>query len=120
MTSGRWRRVEELFDRAMEVPAGQREAWVREACAGDADLAGEVLSLLASDAAAGEGFVAAQVAPAVARLMEGGALMGAPVRVGPYRLVSELGRGGMGTVRFFMPPKPGYSRWNDPVIMFRS
>ena len=39
MTSGRWRRVEELFDRAMEVPAGQREAWVREACAGDADLA---------------------------------------------------------------------------------
>ncbi len=98
MTGGRWRRVEELFGGAMEVPAARREAWVREASAGDAELAEEVLSLLASDAAAGEGFVAGQVAPAVAKLMEGGGLMGAPVRVGPYRLVSELGRGGMGTV----------------------
>jgi serine/threonine protein kinase len=97
MKGERWERVGELFDGAMEVAEGERERWVRAACGEDGELAEEVLSLLASDAE-GEGFVAGQVAPAVAKLMEGGGLLGAPVRVGPYRLVSELGRGGMGTV----------------------
>jgi len=47
-----------------------------------------------SDAAVREGFVARQIEPAMASFLGSQA----PQRVGPYRIVGELGKGGMGTV----------------------
>src|SRR5687768_9552733 len=96
MTPTRWSRVGELFHAALEQPDEERMHWVCSACAGDAELRAEVLSLLGSDAVAGEGFIEKRMQPAVASLLQPD---GQPVvRVGPYRLVRELGRGGMGTV----------------------
>src|SRR4051794_37375515 len=96
MKAERWKQVEELFHRATELPVAVREAWLESACAGDATLRAEVRALLASDNVAG-GFVEGQVHGAIVEFHE---RQTAPAerRLGPYKLVRELGRGGMGTV----------------------
>jgi len=97
MTPERWQRVGELFHLALEQPAALQRQWVEAECAGDAELRAEVLSLLGSDALAGEGLIEKQIQPAMASLLQSQAQT-APMRAGPYRLVRELGRGGMGVV----------------------
>jgi serine/threonine protein kinase/tetratricopeptide (TPR) repeat protein len=103
--SDRWRRIEALLDEALEIPLGERERWLRDACP-DPTLQREVAELieagertdgflegLASDRAAElidrAGRATESAAPAAGRM---------PARVGPYRIERELGRGGMGTV----------------------
>lgn len=98
MTPERWRRLGELFHQALEVAPEERTAWADHACAGDAELRQELTSLLASDRAAGGGFVEDRVKSAVLSFYEESTPPGQVRRVGPYRLVRELGRGGMGTV----------------------
>ena len=98
MTPERWSRVGELFHAALEQPDTERKHWVESACAGDAELRAEVLSLLGSDAVAGQGFIENRIQPAVASLLHADGQPVISARVGPYRLVRELGRGGMGTV----------------------
>ncbi len=98
MTPESWKKVGELFHAALEVPASERRQWVEAACEGDPRLLAEVLSLLGSDAAAGEGFIAKRLEPVVASLLRSRAEPTRPERAGPYLLVRELGRGGMGTV----------------------
>ena len=93
MEESRWQRIEDLFQGALDRPAPQREVWLREQCAGDEELQAEVGRLLEHSGGAGE-----QLAAVVenARLaLDGDA---APRQMGPYRLVRELGRGGMGSV----------------------
>lgn len=91
MTAERWRQIEELFARLVDLPVGEREAVLAEA---SEEVRAEVMALLDSDAAAGE---------AIAERVGGGVQNwsgAAPVitHAGPYLLRSELGRGGMGTV----------------------
>jgi len=57
----------------------------------------EALALLASDEVAGA-FLEERIAPAVSAMTLAAAGPAEPERVGPYRLIRELGRGGMGTV----------------------
>ena len=52
MSEQRWRRIEEICHEALERAPVHREAFVREACAGDAALRGEVESLLANQSRA--------------------------------------------------------------------
>ena len=47
MKPERWRRIEELYHAALELEAGRREAFLEDACAGDAELRGEIDSLIA-------------------------------------------------------------------------
>jgi serine/threonine protein kinase/tetratricopeptide (TPR) repeat protein len=99
----RWQRIEELVDAALDVPVADRESWLGTACGDDAALLREVMQLIE----AGErpdAFLAEPVA-SLASNIAAGALPTAdepgvaiPLRVGPYRIVRELGRGGMGTV----------------------
>jgi serine/threonine protein kinase len=96
MTPERWQKVEEIFNHALELHSEERAAWLAEACQGDPELQSEVSSLLESDAAAG--FVGANVKAAVVSLNEENARESEGRRVGPYRLVREIGRGGMGAV----------------------
>jgi len=94
-----WRRIGEAFGAALARPAAEREAFLREACAGDPALEAEVRSLLAEHTLA-EGFLEAErielPIPQPEPLPEPPSLAGA--RVGAWRVIRELGRGGMGVV----------------------
>ena len=95
MTPETFGRAKEIFLDALEAPEGERAALVATRCGGDEALRREVEALLSSDQE-GAGFLervplpplpacdAEEVAP--------------PARVGPYRLLREIGRGGMGSV----------------------
>jgi eukaryotic-like serine/threonine-protein kinase len=98
MNPGRWEAVGELFERAISLPAGERTACVDRASDGDDELRREVISLLASHKAAPGGFVQEKIKNAVLSFHEMKLAATQTTRVGPYRLIRELGRGGMGTV----------------------
>jgi len=70
-------------------PAGERASWVAGACGDDAKMREEVLSLLAHESAPTQGAAEAAGGPLPADT---------PERVGPYRVIEVLGRGGMGVV----------------------
>jgi serine/threonine-protein kinase len=99
LTPERWQVVKSLFDAALEQPVASRERWLRSATADDPGLREEVESLLAALEAGRDRF---ERTPALSLGLlgdEDGA--GAPeagARVGPYRLIREVGRGGMGVV----------------------
>ncbi len=89
----RWQRLQALFDALIEIDAAEREAWL-DAHEADPALRREALALAAADAGADESITD--------RLREAAGELGEqPVsgtRLGPYRLLREIGSGGMGTV----------------------
>jgi serine/threonine-protein kinase len=94
MSNPRREQIEGLFEAALDLPPQERARFMREACAGDIELEREVLALLRAHEVA-EGVLEADAAGAAAELLEGRTRLR---RVGPYRIVEELGRGGMGVV----------------------
>ena len=97
MTPERWKRVNSLFHEALERNAADRVAFLQKATAGDDELRREVESLLASHNSAGE-FMEVPAYGVAPDLMfdEGSDLSGQTV--GPYRVLHEIGRGGMGVI----------------------
>jgi serine/threonine protein kinase len=98
MTSERWKAVGELFERAIALPAGERTMCVERASAGDHELRNEVFSLLASHKALPGGFVQEKIKKAIVAFHEANFGAARHRHIGPYRIIRELGRGGMGTV----------------------
>ena len=94
MDPERWRHLQDLFAAARPLPPDARERLLRDHAAVDSALVDQVRALLAADQSSGVLDAASPHLTSVARLLE----VEAPVRAGPYRLVSEIGRGGMGTV----------------------
>jgi tetratricopeptide (TPR) repeat protein/tRNA A-37 threonylcarbamoyl transferase component Bud32 len=95
VSSDRWQRCEELFHAALPLAEGEREAFLERSCADDAGLRVEVERLLDAHARAGD-FISSP-ALAAATAAEDGATWAGRL-VGPYRVVREIGRGGMGAV----------------------
>jgi serine/threonine protein kinase/tetratricopeptide (TPR) repeat protein len=94
MADSRWQRIEEIFERAADLPLDARPAYLDEACAADAALRREVESLLSHDHNTG-----AFVSHAVGRAAAAAATPDpAATQIGPYRITREIGHGGMGTV----------------------
>jgi serine/threonine protein kinase/tetratricopeptide (TPR) repeat protein len=97
MTPERWQQIRELLHVALEREPAERAAWLAHACEDDAALRSEVELLIASyeedqdfmetPAVAAESLFADE-----APLSSEGRLLGA------YRLIREIGQGGMGTV----------------------
>ena len=98
MQTERWQRLEEIFQLALDRPALSRAAWLDAACGGDFELRREVDSLLAAHATGDFDFTRAAFAEALKVLEQRTSGMHAGQRVGPYRIVRELGRGGMSRV----------------------
>ena len=97
MTPERWERIVVLFEEARERPVVERTRFL-ESAALDGEMRGAVEQLLRADASAfplldgSPRVLAAAVSPRLSAPRLAGQ------RVGPYTLVRELGRGGMGVV----------------------
>ena len=96
MSGNNWDRIQEIFFEAADLPISERDAFLARACNGDAGLRSEVESLLRADAAGGSAIAAAIESEVSALLDDDAPLVG--TRMGPYRLLKEIGRGGMGSV----------------------
>lgn len=94
--SNTWDRLESIFHAAMELPAAERDTFVREACGDDEELRREVARLIAADLGGID--LDGVVAGAASGVLEDHALAMATRRFGPYRILREIGAGGMGTV----------------------
>ena len=96
MEPERWQQIDKLLEAALEQEESQREAFLKEACRGDEALRQEVESLLEHQSEhfmeepavemAAEGLVKDQVQALVGKQM------------GSYKILSLLGKGGMGEV----------------------
>ena len=95
MNAERFQRCEELFHAAAELPPPERDAFLRERCADDPDLREEVERLLGAHARAAD-FISSPAIAAIDWVAAHESLEGR--LVGPYRVVREIGRGGMGAV----------------------
>jgi serine/threonine-protein kinase len=103
MDAQRWCRIAVIFDELVELPEVAREAALDRTCGADTALRGEVEALLRQDAARDELQTPlgapARVAADWAADPDGGSTRDASgLRIGPWRAVREIGRGGMGVV----------------------
>jgi serine/threonine protein kinase len=95
----RWKQVCEVLDRTIALPEPDRAAFLDSACGGDQQLRDEVESLLRSHQKAGSIFLRHPAADLNSALSEGGDQGSrAGRRVGVYRLIEQIGEGGMGEV----------------------
>src|SRR5262245_36062645 len=96
MNTERWRRIEELFRTVVDRPESERDNYLTRICDDDEELRLEVLSLLALDTS--EDFIRDPIASAVLSLTAKPEDDLPRERIGPYRVLRLIGRGGMGDV----------------------
>jgi hypothetical protein len=93
MTREQWERLKAVFLGALDQPTSDRKAWLAQACAGDTALLREVEALLRVHEG-DEEFLAEPArldSPDLETLTAG-------TRLGPYLVLEEIARGGMGIV----------------------
>jgi serine/threonine-protein kinase len=96
----RFRQVDALFDAVLDQPTGEQDAFLVREAGDDTGLRTEVQQLLAAHRASGD-FLERAAQPDAAPVLRGAwdaSPPAAPVHVGPFRIVREIGRGGMGAV----------------------
>jgi eukaryotic-like serine/threonine-protein kinase len=90
--------VKSIFGRALEMEStAERSAFLSEACAADPAIRAEVEDLLRAMAGAGD-FMKRPPAAATPTTPHGPILEGPGTRIGPYKLLQQIGEGGMGVV----------------------
>ncbi len=99
MEAKRWHKLQELFHGALERQPGERHAFLDESCDGDLTLRDQALALLEASAEAETAIEMAirhtlERSTASAERETGSGER----RIGPYRLLGVLGRGGLSTV----------------------
>ena len=99
MSTERWERTKQILEGALRLASDQREVYLDSACGTDRELRAEVESLIASHEAAGSQFLAGG-ASEILQLTSSRNMPKAQLNqvIGHYRLVEEVGRGGMGIV----------------------
>src|SRR5689334_13334679 len=90
MDQSRWHEVTQIFSAALEITDSESRARLVEERTADKDVQAEVLALLANWEEGGEQEPSA--------FSERQSFLGTGDRIGPYRILREVGRGGMGVV----------------------
>ncbi|HLL73116.1 MAG TPA: tetratricopeptide repeat protein [Pyrinomonadaceae bacterium] len=120
MTPERWKQVEEVFQAALDLPRDERPRFIAETCAADAALRGQVEALVAQYEEAGDfieepAFVLNNFNPGSVPFrttapssFEDDPMAGA--RIGAYKIVREIGRGGMGAVYLAVRADSAYQK----------
>ena len=93
----RWRQVRDLFERALEQEPADIAAWLDREGVVDRQIRSELLSLLDHHKSAGS-FLVEPAADRLPDLMADDRPLEPGQIVGPYSIVREIGRGGMGRV----------------------
>src|SRR5437867_3675107 len=98
MTPQRYQKANELFQAALEQATDQRAAFLDRECGGDVELRREVESLISSHEQSGS-FIDSPAFEAAASLLTDTQSMPLEGRqISSYKILSLLGRGGMGEV----------------------
>ncbi len=100
MNPERWQKVDQLYHDALKLDPAEHRAFLRAACAGDDELLREVRSLLAARGrvAADEGFLNPSTLSASVEILAVAPPSFIGSEISHYRVLSLLGRGGMGEV----------------------
>ena len=96
-TRERWQQIKQIFDEALKYEPPQRAVYLTGACASDPSLREEVESLLASRQKA-EQFLEAPASAANIHWAEEVVDSVTGQRIGAYRVIRQIGHGGMGAV----------------------
>ena len=112
MSDDRRRRLDQLLDEVLDASLQARREILRKAASEDPGLGEELKALLAAH----ERSAGILDSPGELGISNGGVadLMEAPARIGIYRIVSELGRGGMGVV--FLAERDDGQFWRQVAI----
>src|ERR1700756_143744 len=98
MRADNWQRAEQIFNEAIECPPAARTAMIGEACEGDDTLRREVESLLAFHEQSHGLVDSPAFEEGLEAFLQGSRKDFDGLRIGPYRVIREIGRGGMGAV----------------------
>jgi serine/threonine-protein kinase len=93
----RWQRIQELFHQTLEREPPERDRFLAAACGDHADLEAEVRDLIAAGDGAGGRIERAIHGTFELAAADRGATR-AKLRIGPYQVLRQVGRGGMSTV----------------------
>ena len=106
MTSDRWQEVKTILERVLEQDPAWRFAFLAAECGDDRELREEVESLLVTEAEAG-GFLARPLFGPFRDEPDGPA---EGARLGAYKVLREIGHGGMGTVYLAVRADDAYEK----------
>jgi hypothetical protein len=108
MTPERWQQIKGVLDQALDLAPSERAALLDRACSTDSSLRKEVEVLLASDEEAGADFLneirGLDLRTTADPYLSSATSSATPAhnwigrRVGPYKIVEQIGVGGMGEV----------------------
>jgi len=94
MNDPRWNRIEDLFQRAVDLAPAQRVAFLSDFCEGDENLRREVESLLAHE----QDNVLRRAVERAADRADNHMSLSVGTKLGPYEILAPIGAGGMGEV----------------------